>query len=140
MRLAHALLTVGLSASALPFLAGPVSAAPEQETIPLTCADGQSFDVVVNGNGEFTPARDLDTTRVLVPHAFGPFHGEVRDAQGVLVDSFDEDGVVKGSGKQKTDITCTFTFHEVSDGSDPEFPAGYTFHGSGTVIGKLTGR
>src|SRR5690348_3029838 len=105
MRKTTLVLALGLGTLSAAGVAAPAGAAPEQEVIPIACNDGQTYDVVVNGNGEFTPARDLDTTRVLVPHAFGPFHGEVRNAAGQVVETFDEPGVVKGSGKQKTDIT-----------------------------------
>jgi hypothetical protein len=67
-------------------------------------------------------------------------HGEVRDENGELVDSFDEPGEVQGSGKQKNDMSCTYTFSGVSDGSDPEFPEGYTFEGTGGVTGQLVGK
>jgi hypothetical protein len=32
------------------------AAPPEQETVPLVCDNGDTFTVVVNGNGAFTPA------------------------------------------------------------------------------------
>src|SRR5690242_4872534 len=78
---------------------------------------------------------------VFVPHVFNGFHGELYDTAGNLVDSFDEDGdEVQGSGKQKGDQVCSYTFREVSDGSDPEVPVGYTFVGVGGVTGQLTGK
>ena len=67
---------------------------------------------------------------------FGEFHGTVLDTEGNVVDEFvDEGDVPKGqSAKNKSDILeCTFSFTEVSDGSDPEFPEGYTFIGEGEV-------
>lgn len=39
-------------------------------TIPATCDNGQSVTVVVNGNGEFTPAHVLGSTAVFIPQAF----------------------------------------------------------------------
>lgn len=35
-------------------------------------------------------------------------------------------------------MNCTFTFTEVGGGSDPEFPAGLSFTGSGSVLVKIT--
>jgi hypothetical protein len=139
MKNACALVIAALGITAVPLMAGPATAASDKQTIPLVCDNGHSYSVEVNGNGDFTPARDLASTAVFVPDAFGPFTGEIRDAQGQLVDSFTDPATVKGSGKQKTNITCTYTFSQVSDGSDPSFPAGYTFSGSGTVTGKITG-
>ena len=37
---------------------------------PVTCDDGQTVQVVVNGNGRFTPAHVLGSTAVFVPQAF----------------------------------------------------------------------
>ena len=49
--------------------ADPVRA-KNSETIPATCDNGQSVTVVVNGNGEFTPAHVLGSTAVFIPQAF----------------------------------------------------------------------
>ena len=112
---------------------------PKTPTIPVVCDNGHTYDVVVNGNGVFTPAHDIDSTAILVPVSFGPFTGTVRNAQGQIVDTFTEPGSEKGqAAKGLTDpVGCTYSIHEVSDGSDPEFPAGYTFHGTGTVVGRV---
>src|SRR5687767_8501399 len=76
--------------------AGPAGADPVQETIPLDCDNGVSYTAVVNGNGDFTPARDADSNSVLIPLAFGDFSGTVTDAQGNVVDSFTDPGIAKG--------------------------------------------
>ena len=39
-------------------------------TFPATCDNGQTVQVVVNGNGEFSPAHVVGTTAVFVPQAF----------------------------------------------------------------------
>lgn len=86
-------LTLGIAAA-------PAIADPKGETFPLVCDDGNTYQVTTNGNGEFTPAHDADSTRTFVPLAFGEFTGTVTDAQGNVVDSFSEPGVAKGqSGK-----------------------------------------
>ena len=67
----------------------------------------------------------------------------MRDADGNVVDDFVEEGdVPKGqSAKNKGDILeCTFSFTEVSDGSDPEFPEGFTLFAEGEVRGFATPR
>ena len=123
-------------------LAGATAAGADPkngELIPVVCDNGHRYQVAVNGNGEFTPAHDADSTAMLVPVSFGPFTGTIRNAQGQVVDSFTEPGSAKGqAAKGLTDpVQCTYTIHEVSDGSDPEFPAGFTFDGTGTVVGKI---
>jgi hypothetical protein len=37
---------------------------------PVTCDDGQTVQVVLNGNGEFTPAHVVGATATFVPQAF----------------------------------------------------------------------
>ena len=37
---------------------------------PATCDDGQTVQVVLNGEGEFTPAHVVGSTAVFVPQAF----------------------------------------------------------------------
>ena len=39
-------------------------------TFPATCDNGQTVQVVVNGNGEFSPAHVVGSTAVFVPQAF----------------------------------------------------------------------
>jgi hypothetical protein len=108
------------------------------DVIPLTCGS-TTYHVIVNGNGDYTPAHDVDSNLMFIPHAFGVFHGEIRDPSGAVVDSFDEPASTQGSGKQKNDMHCTYVFHQVSDGSDPDVPAGYTFDGTGSVTGQIAG-
>jgi len=122
---------------------GAAGADPKGGVTHLTCEDGTSYEVVVAGNGNWTPAHDSNSNTIFVPTWFGDFHGTVRDADGNVVEDFVEEGdVPKGqSAKNKGDIlACTFSFTEVSDGSDPEFPEGFTFTGVGEVRGFATPR
>jgi hypothetical protein len=109
----------------------------------LTCDDGSTYETVVAGNGNWTPAHDTNSNTILVPTWFGDFHGTLRDADGNVIEDFVEEGdSPKGqSATNKGDIVaCTFSFTEVSDGSDPEFPEGFTFTGVGEVRGFATPR
>ena len=111
--------------------------------VELTCGTTHYELNVVGGHGEFTAAQDANSNAVFHPVAFGDFHGTVFDADGNLVEEFtEEQDSRKGqSGKNKADVQeCTFSFTEVSDGSDPEFPAGYTFVGEGEVAGYWSPR
>jgi hypothetical protein len=141
--LARVLAVAGLSAGlAVPVLGagGTAFADPSTETFELACGGTTYTFSLTPGMGEWTPAFDTESHRVFVPHTFGDFHGSVYDTSGHLVDSFDELGTaVQGSGKQKNDVSCTYTFRYVNDGSDPEFPVGYLFVGVGAVTGQLSG-
>ena len=136
-RLAGGIAAIGLALAAATGVAG--AAGPQEETFELVCDNGENYEVWAWGNGEFTPAHDVDSNIVVVPVEFGVFHGEVRDASGVLVDSFDDPAVSKGQSAKglKDAVECTFEFSEVSDGSDPEFPAGFTFTGEGSATVRL---
>lgn len=110
--------------------------------VTITCG-GTAYQTVVNGNGDFAPAHDTNSNSILVPVAFENFTGTIRDDAGNVVDTFTEAFVErKGqSAKNKTDVVdCVYTFTEVSDGSDPEFPAGWTFTGEGGVSVTVTPR
>ena len=133
---------VGIAAlgCASTLLAGIAGADPTRgEAVPLVCDNGQTYLVAVNGNGEFTPGHDTESTTTFVPVSFGTFTGTLRDPSGNVVETFSEPGASKGRSAKgvKDPVTCTFSFTEVSDGSDPHFPAGYTFSGSGSVVVRI---
>jgi hypothetical protein len=120
-------------------VAVPVSAAPAKEQIQVVC-DGTSYTLLVTDNGDFAAAHDVNSTMVFIPHYFSAVDAVLKDPAGTVVDTFHADAMVKGSGKQKGDVVCTYSFLEVTDGSDPSGPpAGYTFSGTGTVTGKFVG-
>jgi hypothetical protein len=113
-------------------VAAPVNA-PNAETITLDCGDAGTFDVVVNGNGEWTPGHLLDGNGVLVPLAFGELTGVVRDAEGTVVDEFTEPATTKGRARARgrERATCTFTVEFTEDG--------FTATVTGSVTGFMTG-
>ena len=136
-RLAGGLAALGLALVATTGVAG--AAGPQGETFELDCDNGETYEVWSGGNGEFTPAHDVDSHTTIIPVAFGPFHGEVRNPSGGLEQEFDDPAVDKGqSARGVTDpVECTFVVTEVSDGSDPEFPAGFTFTGEGSATVRV---
>src|SRR5215218_4112760 len=64
---------LGVAVLALAVFAPAASADPLKAknsfAFPATCDNGQTVQVVVNGNGEFTPAHVVGTTAVFVPQA-----------------------------------------------------------------------
>lgn len=111
-----------------------------ENLISITCS-GVTYQAVVGGQGDFAPAHDLNSNLVFVPHAFVGFSGQILDPDGNVVGTFSDPSVqTQGSGKQKNDASCVYTFSELSDGSDPNGPpAGYTFVGTGGVTGQIAG-
>ena len=128
-----------------PVVAVPLSwgapAFADPHGFPLTLVCGSvTYHVVAEGNGDYTPAHDLDSNKVFIPHAFGEFTGTLTDASGNVVGTETDPASTQGSGKQPSDISCTYSFTFTSDGSDPDGPpAGWTFSGTGSVIGQVAG-
>ena len=135
-RLAGGLAALGLALAAT---TGAAGADPKGETCELECDNGETYEVITSGSGDFTPALVVDSNTVLVPVEFGAFHGVVRNPAGAIVDEFNDPPTPKGqSGKNLKDpVECEFSFFEVSDGSDPEFPAGFTFSATGSVTVRV---
>src|SRR5688500_18115907 len=78
--------------------AAPAFGAPEKETIPLECDNGNSYVIEVNGNGEFTSARDTASNSVFVPLSFGEFTGTITYPDGTVETLPPEPGGAKGKG------------------------------------------
>lgn len=137
-RRAAGLLAFGIAST---FWMGTAGADPTKgEVFPISCDNGKSYEVVSNGNGDFTPAHDVGSNATLVPVSFGAFTGTITDGNGNVVETFNEPAESKGQSAKglKNAVTCTFSFSEVSDGSHPDFPLGYTFTGSGSAVVRIT--
>jgi hypothetical protein len=103
--------------------------------LTVTCDNGAVYDVISNGNGNWTPAHDLASTSTLVPVAFGESTFTITDSSGNVLDSETMPASTKGqSGNQVrgTTISCSYT----GGGADPE--SGMVFTLSGTVEGFTT--
>ena len=137
-RLGAAVAAFGI-ASLLGVGAGEADRAKGQ-VVPLICDNGQTYAGVVNGDAEFTAIHDLDSTATIVPVALGPFTGTVTNLTGEVVHSFTSPGSFKGRSAEglSNPVVCSFTFTDVNDGSQPEFPVGYVFTGSGTIVVRIT--
>ena len=138
MRARSALVVMGLAIATSLVGAGAASADPKGESFAVVCDNGITYDVSANGNGAFTPAHDLASTSILVPTAFGEFHGTVTDADGNVIDEFVDPPAAMGSSgnhARATTAACTFTITESFD--DPDLGA-LTFTGTGSVTGFIT--
>jgi hypothetical protein len=87
---------------------------------PLVCDNGQTYSVVTSGNGDFTPAHDVESTKMLIPVEFGEFHFTVRDSTGAVIDEETEPPATKGQSSKsgRTTTTCTFSFDEFFEDPD----------------------
>jgi hypothetical protein len=69
-RLALALVLAVWAAAAVAPVAGADPTHAKTSTVITADCGGQAVTVSVNGNGEFSPAHDVDSTSVFVPTAF----------------------------------------------------------------------
>jgi len=95
-------------------------------TFPAACDNGQTVQVVVNGNGEFSPAHVVGSTAVFVPQAFD------------LTFEFTPPG---GPTESETDTSSKHNVHgdlvTCSIDTTQTFPFG-TLHLFGTATGFFT--
>jgi hypothetical protein len=121
-------LTLGilmLAALAQGAAADPINA-KNSLTFPATCDDGQTIQVVVNGNGAWTPAHVVGSTAVFIPQAFD-LTFEFTPTGGETVTETD----IRSKPNQHGDlVTCSFDVTQV-------FPEG-TLHLFGTATGVFT--
>ena len=122
-----------------PVGADPVKS-PNSDIVPLTCDNGQTYDVVVSGGGEFTPGHIVGSNAIFVPVEFGEITATALPSGTT---AFVEPASPKGqSGKNRDLTTCSFEFtFPVGPEEVEEFglPAGTTaVRGVGTVTGFIT--
>jgi hypothetical protein len=95
-------------------------------TFPVTCDDGQSVQVVVNGNGEFSPAHVVGSTAVFIPEVFDVTF-EFTPPGGPTQSETDTSSKHNVHGDL---VTCSFDVTQT-------FPEG-TFHLFGSATGFFT--
>ena len=95
-------------------------------SFPVTCDNGQSVTIVVNGNGEFTPAHVLGSTAVFIPQALDTTF-EFTPTGGTTQTETDTSSKPHLHGDL---VTCSFDVTQ-------SFPFG-TLHLFGTATGVFT--
>lgn len=99
--------------------------------ITIQCG-ATTYQVVVNGNGNWTPAHDLNSNSILVPVAFGEQTGVFTDPSGTQ-HPFTEPPATKGSANPNGAPLIGCTFH-----ADQSFPDGSSVVVDGSVTGFVT--
>ena len=97
----------------------PIQRTPRPHSLARqTCDNGQSFQIVINGNGVFSAAHDRNSTATFIMFAFGEFTGTVTDPAGNVVDTFTDPPVTKRAAANHSLLECLFTFSQtLPDGS-----------------------
>jgi len=128
-------LLAALFATAQVASADPINA-PGAIPISVACNNGHVYSVVVNGNGSWTPAHDVNGTTTLIPLAFGEQVLTETDANGNVIEQTTTPPSSKGAGTSNgtraTKTSCTFSGSQ----TDPE--SGHTFTITGSVTGFVT--
>ena len=124
----------------VPFAGAGIAAAdpPRGDIFPLDCDNGSTYQVIVTGNGEFTPAHNLANTSMLIPTAFGEFHATLSDSEGNVIEEETQPPAIKGNSgnhQRATTATCTFTLTDSFE--DPALGT-LTFTVEGSVTGFVT--
>jgi hypothetical protein len=114
-----------LAALAQGAAADPINA-KNSLTFPADCDDGQTVQVVVNGNGEFSPAHVVGSTAVFIPQAFD-LTFEFTPTGGETMTETDTSSKHNVHGDL---VTCSFDVRQT-------FPDG-TFHLFGSATGFFT--
>jgi hypothetical protein len=122
-RLCTALVAVIIAMAAF---APGAAADPKGEIIPLTCDDGQTVEVAVNGNGDFTPGHLVGGTAVYVVQSFDATFTFTPPGGPTFTEHF-----ARSKHNIHGDlVTCSFDITETG-------PEG-TFRGFGTVVVFIT--
>ena len=132
-----AVLTATVGIALLTPLAAHADPVSTGETFQLTCG-GETFDVVVSGGGNFTPAHDVNSTTMFVPTYFGEGTATITNTVTGEVQQFVEPGGSKGSAtkERRTSTECTYsTTFEFPDEVTGDLLVGVF---SGTVAGFYT--
>jgi hypothetical protein len=121
-------LTLGilmLAALAQGAAADPINA-KNSLTFPATCDDGQMIQVVVNGNGAWSPAHVVGSTAVFIPQAFDLTFEFTPTGEPTQTETD-----IRSKPNLHGDlVTCSFDFTQT-------FPDG-VFRLSGTATGVFT--
>jgi hypothetical protein len=127
-------LLAALFATAQVASADPINA-PGAFQLSVSCDNGHVYSVVVNGNGSWSPAHDVNGTTTLVPLAFGEQVFTLTDANGNVIDQEtippSSKGAGTSNGTRATETSCTFSGRQ----TDPE---GNIFTITGSVTGFVT--
>ena len=133
---AAALMTTGLVLA--PAGAAVADPAVSGDLATLICDNGETYTVAVNGNGEFTPAHDVDSTHTLVATSFGATTITLATADGTVIDTFGDPPSAKGGQAGKDRATTTACdFQLVTQFPDEELGI-LTLTVNGTVTGFVT--
>jgi hypothetical protein len=125
-------IVIGLVAS-IGFLVGAAGTAGAGGfPLQLTCG-GTTYQVITNGNGDWTPARDSASNLVFHPTAFGEFSGTFTPSDGSAPQHETDPPFARKRTPRNGHPTADCTYHlSFTD-------EGGTFSGDGSVSGWTSG-
>ncbi len=131
LRLGFLLLAMVVAGSAAGVAAADPSNAPRSAPITVICGN-TTYQAVVNGNGAWTPAHDLNSNGILIPVAFGVETDVFTDPTGTVTTSTSP-ARAKGSSSPNGAPLLNCSYHLALS-----FPDGSSVTVDGTVTGFIT--
>ena len=132
LRLGFLVLATMVAGVAAGVAAADPANAPKSAPITIICGNTTYYGVV-NGNGAWSPAHDLNSNTILIPVAFGVETDVFTDPAGNVFTSTTTPRA-KGSSAPNgaTLLNCLYTVGPLT------FPDGSSFTANGTVTGFVT--
>lgn len=131
LRLGFLLLSMVVAGAAAGMAAADPAKAPGSTPITITCGSA-TYHAVVNGNGAWSPAHDLNSNSILIPVAFGVETDVFTDPSGNVTTSTNPPRA-KGSSAPKGAPLLNCSYHLALS-----FPDGSSVTVDGTVTGFVT--
>lgn len=130
---------VAIASAALMVLPQAAQADPKKGTpIQLACSDGNTYQTVGEGQGEFDPVHGLDSTAMFVPTWLGDqvVTGYAQDGSIAFQELPPDQYKGNSSGRQPNELSCSFSFsvYVIDQQAGP-----LHIVGSGEVRGFTTG-
>jgi hypothetical protein len=131
LRLAFFVLAIAVAGAAAGVAAADPANAPRSAPITITCGN-TTYQAVVNGNGAWSPAHDLNSNSILIPVAFGVETDVFTDPGGTAHTST-VPARAKGSSEPNGAPLLNCSYHLALS-----FPDGSSVVVDGTVTGFIT--
>jgi hypothetical protein len=124
-------LAIAVAGAAAGVAAADPGKAPRSAPVTITCGN-TTYDAVVNGNGVWSPAHDLNSNSTIIPVAFGVATNVFTDPGGTIHTSTDP-ATAKGSSAPEGAPLLDCSYHLALS-----FPDGSSLVVDGTATGFVT--
>jgi hypothetical protein len=124
-------LTLAFAGVAVASATADPTGSPRSTQVTIIC-DDTTYQAVVNGNGAWSPAHDLNSTSTLIPVAFGVETDVFTPSGGSPEISYTTPRAKVSAPNGALLLNCSYQVGPLT------FPDGSTFQANGTVTGFVT--